>query len=157
MSELETLIAKENIKTQLCLYCKGIDRRDWSLVRSCFGEGHHHKHGPFEGTLDEFVGFASENMKHVSVSHHSLANFIITVADNGVSARSEVNFTAVHLIKASVTADLGYTIKGKDTDWSVAGRYVDDWVLEKGQWLIIKRQAYQDWQRIEPAMGRPGS
>lgn len=157
MNDLEKLIAKENIKTQLALYCKGIDRRDWSLVRSCFSERHHHKHGPFEGSLDEFIGFASKNLGHVKVSHHSLANFIITLGDDGTSAQSEVNFTAVHLIEASVTEDLTYTIKGQDTDWTVAGSYVDQWVLEKDQWLIIKRHAHQYWQRVEPAMGRPGS
>lgn len=157
MNDIEILLAKEKIKTQLSLYCKGIDRRDWALVRSCFGEGHHHKHGPFEGSLDEFIGFASKNLAHVKVSQHSLANFIISVSDDGLSAQSEVNFTAVHLIEAGVTADLSFTIKGQDTDWTVVGSYADQWVCDDGQWLIVKRNASQYWQRVEPAMARPAN
>lgn len=157
MNDTEKLVAKDKIKTQLCLYCKGIDQRDWSLVRSCFSERHHHKHGPFEGSLDEFIGFASKNLSNVKVSQHSLSNFIITISDDGLSAQSEVNFTAVHLIEASVTEDLTYTIKGKDTDWTVLGNYADQWVFEDGKWQIVKRVASQNWQRVELAKGRPGA
>ena len=88
------------------------------------------------------------------MSHHSLANFIITFSDDGLSAKSEVNFTAVHSIEASVTADVTFIIKGQDTDWTVLGRYADQWVYEDGQWLIVKREASQDWQRVELAKGR---
>lgn len=154
MNDIERLVAKDKIKMQLSLYCKGVDRRDWPLVRSCFAERHHHKHGPFEGSLDDFISFASKNLDHVKVSHHSLANFIITFSDDGLSAKSEVNFTAVHSIEASVTADVTFIIKGQDTDWTVLGRYADQWVYEDGQWLIVKREASQDWQRVELAKGR---
>ena len=157
MNDIEKLLAKDKIQTQLCLYCKGIDQRDWPLVRSCFGEQHHHRHGPFDGSLDEFISFASKNLSHVKVSQHSLSNFIITLSDDGLSAQSDVNFTAVHLIEGSVTEELTFTIKGKDTDWTVLGSYADQWVCENGQWLIIKRKAVQHWQRVELAKGRPNS
>ena len=93
----------------------------------------------------------------MKVSQHSLANFIISVSDDGLSAQSEVNFTAVHLIEAGVTADLSFTIKGQDTDWTVVGSYADQWVCADGQWLIVKRNASQYWQRVEPAMARPAN
>ena len=154
MNDIEKLLAKDKIQTQLSLYCQGVDRRDWLLVRSCFSERHHHKHGPFEGALDEFIAFASNTLSHVKVSQHSLSNFIITVSDDGLSAQSEVNFTAVHLIEASVTEELTFTIEGKDTDWTVLGNYSDQWVYEDERWLIIKRTASQNWQRVELAKGR---
>ena len=154
MNDIEKLIAKDKIKTQLALYCQGIDQRDWSLVRSCFGEGHHHKHGPFEGSLEDFIGFASNTISHLEVSHHSISNFIITISDDGLSASSQVNFTALHRISASVEEELTFTIKGKDTDWTVAGSYSDNWICENGKWLIIKRVAQQNWQRVELAQAR---
>jgi len=154
VNDIEELIAKDKIKTQLAVYCRGVDQRDWSLVRSCFGEHHHHKHGPFEGTLDEFIGFASNTLSNIEVSQHSISNFIITISDDGLSAHSHANFTAVHRIDASIDEDLTFVIKGKDTDWTVAGSYADDWVCENGKWLIVKRVAQQNWQRVELAQAR---
>lgn len=154
MNDIEKLIAKDKIKTQLSMYCKGIDTRDWSLVRSCFGDNHHHKHASFEGSLDEFIGFASNTLSKVKVSHHSISNFIITFSDDGLRAKSDVNFTAFHLIDASIDEDLSFNIKGQDTDWTVAGSYADEWICEDGQWLIVKRCASQYWQRVEPSKGR---
>ncbi len=155
MNDIERLVAKDKIKTQLARYCKGIDTRDWAMVRSCFGEGHQHKHGPFEGTLDEFVGFASNSLSKIEVSQHSLSNFIITIGDDGLTAKSDVNFTAVHLISASITEDLTFNIVGEDTDWTVLGNYADEWVCRDGEWLIVKRVAGQHWQRVELSKKRP--
>lgn len=154
MNDIEKLVAENTIKKQLANYCKGVDTKDWSLVRSCFGDNHEHQHGQFNGSLDEFVSFASSNMTHVSMSQHSLSNFIITINDDGLSAKSEVSFHAVHLIDASVTADLFFNIQGQDNDWIVLGSYVDQWTFKDGQWLIIKRNARHNWERIEPSKGR---
>lgn len=154
MNDIETLLAKDSIKTKLSLYCKGIDRRGWPLVRSCFSERHHHKHSPFEGSLDDFISFARETLSHVKVSHHSLSNFIISLSDDGLSAQSEVNFIVIHLIEASASAELTFNINGEDTDWTVAGSYADEWICEDGQWLIINRNARQHWQRVELSKGR---
>lgn len=154
MNDIEKLVAENKIKKQLAHYCKGIDTKDWALVRSCFGDNHEHQHGQFKGSLDEFVGFASNNMNHVSMSQHSLSNFIITINDDGVSAKSETSFLAVHLIDASVTEDIFFNIQGQDNDWIVFGSYVDQWVFQDGQWLIIKRAARHNWERIEPSKGR---
>ena len=40
MDKVERLGAREEIRNLLNSYCHGIDRRDWDLVRSCFGEDH---------------------------------------------------------------------------------------------------------------------
>lgn len=40
MNILEQLWAREQIRDRLHRYCKGVDRRDWPLVRSCFSDGH---------------------------------------------------------------------------------------------------------------------
>lgn len=151
MNEIDQLLAREKIRTQLSLYCKGIDQRNWDLVRSCFGEGHKHHHGPFDGTLDEFVDFASGALKAIPVSHHSIANLIIEFGDDGKSATSEANFTAVHFIQAGAGAALSFDTGEGDTDWIVAGTYADRWVCVDGQWLIIERNAGHQWERIEPS------
>ena len=72
MGILETLWAREQIRDRLYTYCHGIDQRDWKLVRSCFGNDHHHTHGKFSGTADEFIEYASGFLKEVASSHHCL-------------------------------------------------------------------------------------
>lgn len=151
MDEIQELVAHEKIKKQLYTYCKGIDTRDWALVRSCFGAGHKHIHPPFSGTLDEFVSFASENLKVIKTSHHSISNLIIDIADDGLSANTEAYFRAFHLIEASDATKLSFETGGVDTDWTVAGAYVDRWVCQDGVWLIVERNARHIWERIVPS------
>ena len=40
---------------------------------------------------------------------------------------------------------------GVDTDWLVAGRYVDELVKIDGDWKIKNRAATTDWTRVEPS------
>lgn len=151
MNEIEQLLAREQIRNQLSVYCRGIDRRDWDMVRACFADEHNHKHPPFEGTLDEFIGFASTVLKTVAVSHHSIANVIVELAEDGLSASSQCNFTALHLIEAGQGGALSFDTGDGDTDWLVGGSYADEWIYRDGQWLICGRQAAHHWERIEPA------
>ena len=149
--DLQKLVAQEKIKKQLYTYCKGIDTRDWVLVRSCFGEGHKHSHPPFVGTLDEFVSFASQNIKVIKTSHHSISNMVIDVSDDCLSASTDAYFTAFHLIEAGSATKLSFVTDDVDTDWIVAGAYSDKWICQDGNWLIVEREARHIWERIEPA------
>ena len=99
MDKLETLWAREQIRDLLHTYCHGIDRRDWDLVRSCFGEDLEHSHASFAGNADEFIEFASGFLNEVAVSHHSVSNAKIEIAEDGKSAHSDANFIAFHMIE----------------------------------------------------------
>jgi hypothetical protein len=155
VTDTDNFVIYEKIRTQLYLYCQGVDKRDWSLVRSCFAAEHQHRHGSFAGSLDEFIGFASHVMGVINVSHHSISNVVIHLDDDGLGARTESKFTAVHFIAAEVDTE-GFFIetKGVATDWLVAGSYCDRWVYRDGQWLIVERDAAHDWERLEDSRPR---
>ncbi len=153
MTELEQLLEREKIRKQLYLYCKGIDERDWDLVRSCFAEEHQHQHPPFEGTLDEFIAFASHAMKFIKTTQHSISNIIVEFAEDGLSANTEANFLAAHFLEASAEKGLSFQTGEHDTDWMVHGRYVDQWVCRDGKWLIIKRNATHEIDKFVPPLG----
>ena len=36
-------------------FSRGVDRHDWELVRSCYHDGAHDNHGPFDGPIEEYV------------------------------------------------------------------------------------------------------
>ena len=151
MDKLEELWAREQIKDHLHRYCKGIDRRDWPLVRSCFADDHVHSHGEFTGPPDEFVGFASALLELIPATHHSITNVHFTFSPDGKSVETEANFVAYHLIEAGHTEGLPVPTEGKATDWIVAGRYCDTFEKRDGSWIIVKRTAVHDWERYDPA------
>ncbi len=152
MDIVEQLWVREQIRDRLHLYCKGIDRRDYALVRSCFADDHHHDHGGFTGTPDEFVAGAKGLLEKMPATHHSISNVHITLSDDGLSATSEAGFIAYHLIEAGHTEGMPVPTGGKATDWIVAGRYLDRLEYRDGQWLIVERKGIHDWERYEEAV-----
>ena len=151
MGIAEQLWAREQIRDRLQLYCKGIDRRDWSLVRSCFADDHVHSHGAFTGSPDEFVGFARSVLEKIPATHHSITNVHIELAADGLSATTEANFVAYHLIEAGHHEGTPVPTGGKATDWIVAGRYCDRLEFRADKWLIVGRTAVHDWERFDEA------
>jgi hypothetical protein len=147
----EILWAREQIRDRLYLYCKGIDRRDWALVRSCFADDHVHSHGGFTGSPDAFVGFASAVLGTIPVTHHTIGNVHINLSEDGMRATTEANFVAYHRIEAGHHEGTPVPTGGKATDWTVAGRYCDQLESRGGQWLIVKRDAVHDWERADEA------
>lgn len=151
MEIAEQIWAREQIRDRLHLYCKGIDRRDWELVRSCFADDHVHSHGAFTGSADEFVSFASTVLGSIPATHHSISNVHIALSKDGNSATTEANFVAYHRIEAGHLDGTPVPTGGQATDWIVAGRYCDRLERRGGHWLIVERQAVHDWERSEAA------
>lgn len=157
MDKVEQLLAREEMRDVLHQYCKGIDRRDWPLVRSCFADDHIHNHAEYSGPPDEFIGFASEILKKVPATHHSISNVHFTFGDDGKSASTEANFVAYHYIQEGTPEFAPVPTDGKATDWIVAGRYCDKFEKRDGKWIIVRREAFHDWERYEEANGPPPS
>lgn len=151
MDIVEQLWAREQIRDLLHRYCKGIDRRDFALVRSCFADDHHHDHNGFNGSPDEFVTAAAGLLAKIPATHHSISNVEITLSDDGRSASTEANFIAYHLIEAGHDEGMPVPTLGKATDWIVAGRYLDRMELRDGKWLIVNRLGIHDWERHDEA------
>jgi hypothetical protein len=147
----EQLWAREQIRDRLHLYCKGIDRKDYALVRSCFADDHYHDHGGLTGSADTFVAAAAGLLEKIPATHHSITNVHISLSEDGKRASTEANFVAYHLIEAGHHEGLPVPTGGKATDWIVAGRYLDEMELRDGTWLIVKRLGVHDWERYDEA------
>jgi len=144
--------AREAIRDVLHRYCKGIDRRDWALVRSCFADDHVHSHGDYTGPADEFLGFAQAALDTIPATHHSITNVHFAFAEDGKSVETEANFVAYHLIEAGhADGQTPVPTGGVATDWIVAGRYNDRLELRGGAWIIVRRNAVHDWESNNPA------
>ena len=145
----EELLTREEMRDVIVRYCRGVDRRDWNLVRTCFTADARHQHLEFIGTTDEFVGFASTVLAGIPSTLHAICGVSFEVdADRTMS---EAAFVAYHRIKGDDSKDAPFPTGGVDTDWIVAGRYVDQWRRVDDKWLIADRRAFHDWTRLEPA------
>lgn len=151
MADVTELLAREEIRDILHRYCKGIDRRDWALVRSCFADDHIHKHAEYSGPPDEFIGFASGILEKVPNTHHSISNVHFTFSEDGQSVSTEANFVAFHYIEEGADDFTPVPTHGKATDWIVAGRYCDRFEKRDGKWIIVRREAFHDWERYDEA------
>ena len=73
MDKLEELVAKQEIHENLLRYARGVDRRDWALVRDTYHDGAIDWHGEFHGDADAFIAWVSERHATVPFSMHLMA------------------------------------------------------------------------------------
>ena len=52
---LKQLLNKERIKDNLVSYCRGVDRREWDLVREAYHPDAYDDHGGYKGNVDGFM------------------------------------------------------------------------------------------------------
>ena len=62
-------------------YCRGIDRRDFALVRACYHDDAIDDHGGmFHGSADDYVVWVAEVLKAMECTLHSVSNSLFAVA-----------------------------------------------------------------------------
>lgn len=142
MSQLDTLIAKDEITDALARYCRGVDRLDAELVRSAYHEDATDDHGYTQVSTgwdlanlcdrDNPDGFPKE----WTSTTHQLTNVLIRV--DGDHASSESYFYATMRFD-----------HGSDRYNLVSvGRYIDKWERrDGGMFKIVSRVVVTD--RIE--------
>lgn len=133
-SGLDDLLAKQAIHEVVLRYCRGVDRMDEDLVRSCYHADATDTHGSFHGTVDEFVAWAFRLLGQYETTMHLVANHLSTRA--GDVAVAETYGVAHHRSDdPEPTRNL-----------TVGFRYLDR--LERrdgGPWLIARRIATTEW------------
>jgi hypothetical protein len=123
-------------------YCRGIDRRDWELVRSCYHADAVDYHGPFEGGVDAFIEWAVERMELV-VSAHFVGNQIVDV-DGDVAWHEAYN---VVFLRRPAAAD------SPAVDVVINVRYLDRMERRDGCWRIADRLVVHDRERRDLVTG----
>lgn len=141
---IEQVLAEAAIMALQMQYCRGVDRRDYDMIRECFHPDARTVF--FEDTdLDGYFAFAREMMPRFSVTTHNTGNQLVEV--DGNSAWAEHYCVASHRIPAD--AD------GPERDFVTAVRYADRLECRNGDWRILKRLLILDWTRIDPVGDAP--
>lgn len=145
MDQLEKLVAKAEIEDCLKLYARGVDRRDWPTVRSCFHDDATDQHGEFSGTGDQFIEWVSRRHADLPFAMHYLLNCLVVFHSPQVAA-VETYFWAIQRREPLVAGD-----NSEATDHEVFGRYVDRFEQRGDGWKVAQRKVVYDSTRILPS------
>ncbi|CAM5221090.1 hypothetical protein CDEF62S_02079 [Castellaniella defragrans] len=108
------LRAEHDIKRVLQQYCRGVDRRDFKLVRSVYHADAEDHHGPYNGNVDGLIHWMTRRHEGVAQSMHMLGNCLIDWRTDSVALVETYCVTYQRLKEngASSTSDVGLTVGG---------------------------------------------
>jgi hypothetical protein len=134
------LLDRQEIEEVLVRFCRGVDRLDEELVRSCFHADATDDHGFFDGPAHEYARYAIANARSMIATAHCITN--VTVQLDGAVARSEAYVTVVMRTPSSSAGIVDHVI---------LARYLDRFERRAGgPWLIARRTVAYDLTRIDP-------
>lgn len=145
MDQIAKLCAKDEIQDCLKRYARGVDRKDWDLLRSVFHDGARDAHGEFNGNSEEFIEWVSARHATVPFSMHYLLNCLIEFTSDE-DAAVETYFWAIQ--RRETKSDAGEVI---GTDLEVFGRYIDHFAKRNGEWRIANRKVAYDSTSTSPS------
>ena len=143
---LSVLIAKEEIRELAMLYSRGVDRKDFALLRSLYAKDATDDHDYFfSGPASEYVSALERSLPHLRYSGHHICNHLVSV--NGDEGEGEVYALAYHLFPDD---------KGGWVEDIQAVRYIDRYRKEDGRWLFAARVVKFDLRSTHPAPAPEG-
>jgi hypothetical protein len=140
---IHELLAREEIRQQMAVYARGIDRRDEVLLKSVYHEDSFDDHGyGLQAPGWVFATLVRRDGKGFpeewTTTGHFLGQHLIAV--DGDTARSEVHFNSVQISEHD----------GKQIFLYSAGRYLDEWERRgDSMFKIAKRQVIYDYGRTD--------
>jgi len=154
-------IDRRAIEDCLLRYVRGVDRRNWDLVRSAYHVDAHDDHGNYKGSIDGFIESLIARHATVEQSMHVVSNLTIEFAGPD-SALLEAYFICHQRISPEGAAAYaafvrgGVLVPGQAVETEVVGRYVDRMALRGGAWRIQHRTVVFEVYRAHPAAAGGG-
>jgi hypothetical protein len=137
---LRALIDEREIRRVVLRYCRGVDRGDAELIRSCYHPGSTDVHGNYRGDgrafADYVVGVLGERY---TATTHAVHDSLIDL--DGASAHAETYFVAYHLSVEPIDQAHLYVF---------GGRYIDRFERRDDDWGIAERVVLRDWTIRHP-------
>jgi hypothetical protein len=144
--EVDALLAERAIHDVVLRYCRGIDRRQFDLVRDCYHPDAIDEHGDFTGTVDAFIEHATRSLLAFESTTHLTGNVLVELDPENVRrARCETYAIAIHRLAARDARPA--------RDHVIGLRYVDGFEQRDGRWRIATRICVFDWTRTDPVTG----
>jgi hypothetical protein len=130
------LVDESDVAKVILRYARGIDRRDFDLVWSCFAPDAYVKGSSFEGPLSDYLPNLLAGVEHFGRTMHFMGNQLREV--DGDTAHTETYAIAHHFVDP----------EGRVEALIMGVRYLDDLARgPDGRWVIRRREAVADWRR----------
>jgi hypothetical protein len=144
------------IEQALLRYCRGVDRKQWDLVRSAYHPDAYDDHGNYKGAVDGFVASVIKRHETIEQSTHAISNIQIEFA--GPDTALVETYFIVHQRHApgDVTAYASFVRGPMPTaeqalEVETVGRYVDRFTRRDGAWKIARRVVVFEVYRAQAA------
>ena len=142
----EEVAAKQAITEVIHRYCRGMDRMDAEITRSCWHAGGTDDHAPvFKGTVEGFIAWLWPVHAAMTTTRHVVSNILIDLDLENARAGSETYWSLVLRIPR----------EGQDYDLIAGGRYLDQFERIGDVWAIRHRTSLMDVSRVEPVARTP--
>ncbi len=146
------LVDEAAIGRVLQRYCRGVDRMDTELIRSCYHPDAVDSHGTFSGSVDEYIVWVLRVLGRYESTFHFLGatavEFPPAVAGGPPSSASEPPDVA-HV----ETYGMSFHRHGNGElrlNLVTGFRFVDRFERRSGEWRIAHRTSVTEWSRIDP-------
>jgi ketosteroid isomerase-like protein len=133
---VQALADRAAIHDVLLRYARGVDRRDLAAVAACFTPDARYEGSLARGTIEQALAGLRVAIDRYTSTFHLIGNQLIEL--HGDAASSETYALAHHTLPDGSRR-------------VVAVRYVDDFVRRPTGWLIARRVAHREWERVDPA------
>lgn len=143
---LDDVVAGHEIRQVLARYCRGIDRYDLALVRSCYHDDAVDEHGSFSGGPDEYVAWVGKLLTRYAMTMHFLSGS--SIERSGDVALVETYGMSFHRSGPEAAGDAKLNLM-------TGFRFVDRFERRASRgWRIAHRVAVTEWSRVDDEPGR---
>lgn len=144
------------IEECLLRYIRGVDRKNWDLVRSAYHPDAYDDHGAYKGGIDGFIESRLKVHATIEQSMHLVTNLCIEFAGPDSALAESYFITHQRHTPEAGDARLAY-LRGapiaadQAVETEVIGRYVDHMTRKDGAWRIQRRTVVFEVVRGHPA------
>jgi hypothetical protein len=154
---LARLADRLDIQEVLYRYARGVDRRDWELVRSVYHVDAWDDHGNYKGDVDSFIENLKKRHAFIEQSMHVVTNCIIEFDGPDSAVVESYYITYQRLLPGAGQFRLNYLSReplGDDDamQGQAIGRYVDRFERRDGTWRIARRTVVFEVYRGSPTV-----
>lgn len=143
----EELWHRAQIHDVLLRYCRGVDRKDFALMRASYHDDAYDEHGPYKGDVPGLIEWVRERAERVEQSQHIIANCLIEL--NGDVAVVETYCVVHQRIAGEGTAGPAQSV--------FTVRYADRFENRDGGWRIARRiSIHETAQSLPVSASMPG-
>lgn len=160
--DVERLLAVHEIEQALYRYARGVDRRDWELVRSCYHPDGTDDHGRFKGGIDGLVEWLERRHRTgIEQSLHYVQNCSIEFASANIALVESyvIVFQRLGPDATETRAALPEALRpaaGETVDVRFLARCVDRFERRDAAWRIAHRRLVSETVHIEPVPSGAG-